>query len=67
LAKYDDTNSVPVKEIASVRFSGVKPGTYRLAFGLLKFERDTTPTYRTANASLTANNWTVLSKVTVAK
>ncbi len=65
LAKYDYTNSVPVKEIAKVRFSGVKPGAYKLAVGLLKFDADTVPTYRTANTTLTANNWTIISNVTV--
>jgi hypothetical protein len=65
LPKYDNTNTTSAKEFASLTFSGVTAGTYKLAVGILSNSTDANPTYKTANTSRTANNWTVIGNITV--
>jgi len=56
------------KENASITFTGVRAGTYRLAVGLFQSTSDRNPVYKIGNQGRTANGWYVLpSGVTVSR
>jgi hypothetical protein len=66
--RVDGQDWVPGKTTltnASLTFSNVPIGTYKLAVGVFQHTADANPTYRIGNQGRTSNDWYVLSTVSV--